>query len=388
MIAVKNIEHDWKRSLSTVVVLSLVGLLIFQQFGSVLGRWNSLGGVERELRADLVVKAKNPPGRITRPIANPLPPGVANTLLVHPAIAQIHPYIGVLDPIHIDGASMDARTKIISVDPAGDPILYPASFPDRLLELLEVEGHVIANEAFADLFDLDLGGTLSHRGYELKLVGIVDSLNGIEPIMIASTLTASAMGKQSLNSMSVAGGSFVGIQRIRSFLVRLHDGSDPQIIAGELRGMLANPSVEVIFPEQLVTEQSFALLFEDRDNRGFLITAGFAILISIIIAIQTMRGAVLSHADEYRALQALGVGALDLRLIAIETSFWLGLLSTAVAVSGAFVMQAFLISTDAQFALSLELIFVISALLMSIAFIAGLFASSAVTRIRPEALLR
>ena len=107
-----------------------------------------------------------------------------------------------------------------------------------------------------------------------------------------------------------------------------------------------------------------------------------------MIAIQTMRGAVLNHADEYGALQALGVGGLDLRLIAIETSFWLGLLSTAIAISGAFVMQTILRSMDAQFALSAQLVFVVASLLMGISLIAGLFASSAVTRIRPEALLR
>lgn len=388
MIAVRNIEHEWKRSLSTVIVLSLVGLLIFQQFGSVLGRWQSLGGIERELRADLVVKAKNPPGRIMRPIARPLPTGVANTLLIHPAVESIHPYMGVLDPIQIDGAPIEKQTKYISVVPVGDPVLFPKSFPNELLDLLHVEGHAIANIAFAELFDLQLGETLSYRDYQLTFVGFVDALNSLEPLMVTSTFTANAMGKSSRGGIGVIDGDFVRMQNERSYLLTIAEGSNAETVAGELRGMLANPSVEVVFPDQLVADQSFALLFEDRDNRGFLITAAFAILISIMIAIQTMRGAVLSHADEYGALQALGVGGVDLRLIAIETAFWLGLLSTAVAVSGAFVMQTMLLSMDAQFGLSVQLIFAVSALLMGISLIAGVFASSAVTRIRPEALLR
>ena len=387
MIAVRNIEHDWKRSLSTVIVLSLVGLLIFQQFGSVLGRWQSLGGMERELRTDLVVKAKNPAGRVSRPIVHPLPDGIGNTLLTHPDVQAMQPYLGVLDPIRIDGAPPTVQTKHISVDPKGALVLYPKSFPDALVELLKVEGHAIANHAFAERFDLRLGDTLTYRDYELTFVGFVDALNSIEPIMITSSLTASAMGRTSRAGIGVIDGGVVRMQNDRSFLLTLANGSAPAIVAGELRGMIANPAVEVIFPEQLVSEQSFALLFEDRDNRGFLITAVFAIVISVMIAIQTMRGAVLNHADEYGALQALGVGGLDLRLIAIETSFWLGLLSTAIAISGAFVMQTILRSMDAQFALSAQLVFVVASLLMGISLIAGLFASSAVTRIRPEALL-
>lgn len=386
MIAVRNIEHDWKRSLSTVIVLSLVGLLIFQQFGSVLGRWNSLGGFEREFRVDLVVKAKNPSNRISRPIAANLPPGVANILVTHPSVKQIQSYRGVPESIRFDGDPVQVDIYYFSVEPTENPILYPRSFPDELLALLQLEGNAIANRTFAKRYDLDLGDTLTHQGYDLRFVGFVDSLNSVGALMVVSNLTASAM---SINGTRPHQGMMLGAAfNERAFLLRLADGSDPAIVAGELRGMIANPAVEVIFPEQLVSEQSFALLFEDRDNRGFLITAVFAIVISILIAIQTMRGAVLNHADEYGALQALGVGGLDLRLIAIETSFWLGLLSTAIAISGAFVMQTILRSMDAQFALSAQLVFVVASLLMGISLIAGLFASSAVTRIRPEALLR
>lgn len=389
MIAVRNIEHDWKRSLSTVVVLSLVGLLIFQQFGSILGRWNSLGGLEREFRADLVVKMKNPPGKVLRPIVNALPAGVENILLIHPAVSAIQPYAGVADPIRFDGGSPLETSKFISVDPSGEPILYPISFPDDLLELLKVEGHAIANTRFAEQFGVELGDTLSFKDYDITFVAFVDALANIDSLVITSNFTANAMGKLAfVGGVSVSGGAMVTIQRNRAFLLKLVEGSDAEIVAGELRGMFANPAIEVVFPEQLVSEQSFALLFSDRDNRSFLITAVFAILISILIAIQTMRGAVLNHADEFGALQALGVGSLDLRLIALETAFWLGLLSTAVAVSGAFVMQTVLQASGAQFALSFQLIFVVGALLMAIALLAGIFASSAVTRIRPEALLR
>lgn len=389
MIAVRNIEHDWKRSLSTVVVLSLVGLLIFQQFGSILGRWNSLGGLEREFRADLVVKMKNPPGRVARPIVHVLPAGVENKLLIHPAVSAIQPYMGVADNINFDGAPMQDAPKFMGIDPVGDLILYPISFPDSLLELLEVEGHAIANTRLAEQFELELGDTLSFKDYDITFVAFVDALANIDALVITSHFTADAMGKQTISSAaSIGGGAMVIVQRNRAFLLKLVEGSDAEIVAGELRGMFANPAIEVLFPEQLVSEQSFALLFSDRDNRSFLITAVFAILISILIAIQTMRGAVLNHADEFGALQALGVGSLDLRLIAIETAFWLGLLSTAVAVSGAFVMQTVLQTSGAHFALSFQLIFVVGALLMAIALLAGIFASSAVTRIRPEALLR
>ena len=389
MIAVRNIEHDWKRSLSTVIVLSLVGLLIFQQFGSILGRWNSLGGIEREFRADLVVKARNAPGRISRPIANALPPGVENTLLTHPDLLAIQPYSGVLEIINFSNSMEKIPPRIINIDPQSDPIMYPKSFPDDLVKLLQVEGHAIANTAFAERFELSIGDTLSYQGYELKFVAIVDALSHLESLMITSNFTASAMGTSAPQQVGPAIGSFsMGSLRTRAFLLKVKPGADPSTVAGELRGMFGKPNVEVIFPEQLVSEQSFALLFTERNNRAFLITAGFAVLISIMIAIQTMRSAVLNHADEYGALQALGVGSFDLRLIAIEMAFWLGLLSTAVAVSGAFVMRSALVAVGTNFALSIELVLVVSALLMAIAFLAGLFASSAVTRIQPEALLR
>ena len=389
MIAVRNIEHDWKRSLSTVIVLSLVGLLIFQQFGSILGRWNSLGGIEREFRADLVVKARNPPGRVARPIVHALPPGIENKLLIHPKVQVIQPYKGVLDPIRFDANVPPDVPKMISIDPKGNPILYPRSFPDELLDLLQVEGHAIANTGFAKRFDLKVGDTLMYKEYEITFVAFVDALSDFDDLVIMSNLTSTAAGVSSTPQLgTAAGGVIIPALRTRAFLLQLTPAADPDTVAGELRGMFGNPNVEVIFPKQLVSEQSFALLFSERNNRAFLITAGFAILISIMIAIQTMRSAVLNHADEYGALQALGVGSFDLRLIAIETAFWLGLLSTAVAVSGAYVMRSLLTSAGTNFALSIELVLVVSALLMTIAFLAGLFASSAVTRIQPEALLR
>ena len=388
-LARSNIEFYWRQTFTTVVILAFVGLLIFHQVGGVLGQWRTLGVVEREVSADLVIAAARQPNAPFQSLNASIPGGVRASALTHPNVAYIEGFNLPLRRVdYADMAGLD-RPRRLDIDLSERSLMFPRSVPDETRQLLAGSGVVAVNRAFARRFDVALGDIEIIGDEPVQIVAILNVYEGMGPAI----LRAPPLGAQGPNLQQVEAvllrefGVSIGVTADRGLLLKLHDPTIADRTAAELRTLLPR-SISVLSPEQLIVAAGLAQLSNNARVRAFFITAAFTILICSIIAAQTLRGAILTHRDQYGALMALGVSRWRLVCTAMETAFWVGALSSVLAVSVAFVMARVLQGLGTNFALTLEVVLGTVALLMVISFIAGLASLGALMRVAPAALLR
>ena len=382
-LARSNIEFYWRQTFTTVVILAFVGLLIFHQVGGVLGRWHSLGEIQREMSADLAVGLASEADRIARPLSRPLPGGVEAVVLTHPNVDFTEPYRHLIGSIPFAGLPSLEHPNLVFIDPSERSLLFPKSAPAELRDLLSASGLVAVNESFARRYGVALGDIEAFGEERLQIAAVLPLYESQGPVVFrAPPQAVSPVGPESIINMRR-----VLNRQNGGLLIRLHDPSRFEQTAAELRSMLPR-SVRVLTPDGLVVANNIALLLQERDIRSSFITAAFTILISALIATQTLRGAILTHRDQYGALMALGVSRWRLVRTAMETAFWIGALSIALSTSGALIMERAMVALGTRFALTTEVILVTAGLLMVISFIAGLASLGALLRVAPAALLR
>ncbi|MEO1039863.1 MAG: ABC transporter permease [Pseudomonadota bacterium] len=388
-LARSNIEFYWRQTFTTVFILAFVGLLIFHQVGGVVGQWRTLGVVEREVTADLVIGAASSANRPMNPLGPRTPPGVRPLTLTHPNVAYIEGYQHWGGRASYRGLTTD-RPRLIDLDLSERSLMFPRSVPPETRELLARSGVVAVNQSFANRFDVKLGDVETIDDELVQIVAILNVYEGLGAIILRGPSMSVSTGPSMQQVESVLqrelGVSF-GFSDDRGLLLKLQDPSIVEETAAELRTLLPR-SVRVLSPEQLITATGLAQLANDRRIRSFLVTAAFTVLICAIIAAQTLRGAILTHRDQYGALMALGISRWRLVRTAMETALWIGVLSSVLAVSGGFVMAGILDALGTNFALTFEVVAATLALLMIISFIAGLASLGALMRVSPAALLR
>lgn len=391
MLARKILEHECKRTFGIVVTLSLIGFLLFQQFGSVLGRWESLGAFEREFRADYVVYLDPPSATFVKPLASPLPDWVGSRVSLHPDVEK-YEYI-TLGSRYIRLPNMpftDRGARKIIVQQGQIPLNYPRDLPDDLVGAVSGLGAIMITSDLADRFSFELGQTIEMEGQELKISAIAEKTRPYESVVMMSGNTQNLLSKRRSASRvrEVSGIGVVNLSKPYGLLVELKKGVDVLEVGGELRGLVNNRNVKIVSPREVSSETSLSLLFEESSNRSFLITALFTVLISCLIATQTMRSAILAHEDEFAILLALGVSVMSVRLISLEIAFLLGLLSATFATAVSFFMKVIFSKLGLLFSLSVELSGFVFILIMLISLFSGFLASFAVTKIEPSKLFR
>lgn len=385
-LARSNIEFYWRQTFTTVVILAFVGLLIFHQVGGVLGRWNSLGEFQREVTADLAIGAVSETARVTRPLGQALPGGVEAVVLTHPNVDFTEPYRHPFGSIPFADLPRLEHPRLVFIDPSERSLMFPKSAPDELRDLLRASGVVAVNTTFARRFDVALGDIEAFGDEQLQIAAILPLYESQGPLVFRAPVAGGAPGAFGRTTIGLGVGVFVH-RSGGGLLLRLRDRSQFEQTAAELRSMLPR-SVRVLTPDELVVANNTAQLLQEDEIRSSFITAAFTILISALIATQTLRGAILTHRDQYGALMALGVSRWRLVRTAMETAFWIGALSIALSTSGALIMERVMEALGTRFALTTEVILVTAGLLMVISFIAGLASLGALMRVAPAALLR
>lgn len=391
MLVRKNLEYNWHKSFGTIFILSLVGILFFQQFGNILGRWESLGAFERQFRADLVLYHAPPKDQFVKPLWRALPPTLYNILRTHPDIEQVFRYNSFQQRIMVNRNVAPARPDlIIVVQPGEIPLIYPLNLSTNFLKNIASVGDAIVTQKFADKHDLELGGSFLYNKQSVRISGIIGMKTDYEPLIIMSSNTASVLNiKASKKSKVIA--NITGMatsNRDNALLIDVRDQANTETVAAQIRGMFKGQPIIVATPKELASKTSLGLLLNEHGNKSFLITAFFTIFVCALVATQTLRASILSYQDEFAIFLAQGVSIFSLQLVALEMAFWLGALSAGVAVSAAFVMQAIFLAFKVEFAMSFALIGFVTALMMMIALIAGLVSCYVMTTLEKRTQLQ
>ncbi len=392
MLAQKNIEYNWQKSISTVFILSLVGILFFQQFGSILGRWESLGAFERQFRADLVLYHAPPKEHFAPPLWKSLPATIYDILKTHPDIEQVSGYRSFRHRFRVDNSPGEYRDDlVIAVPPDEIPLVYPLNLSVDFLKNIAIPGDAVVTQKFAEKHNVKLGQKFFYDKQPIRVAGIAGIKTDYAGLVVISSNTAALLNidtNQKSLTMSGKGMSMSMPMSDNGLLIHIHDQANIETVAAQIRGMFKGQPVIVTTPKELAAKTGLGLLFSNHNNKSFLITALFTIFVCALVATQTLRASILSYQDEFAIFLAQGVSIFSLQLVALEMAFWLGGLSTAVAVSAAFVMQAIFLAFKVEFAMSLALIGFVAGLMMVIALFAGLVSCYVITTLEGRAKLQ
>ncbi|GEM_PF-4931460 len=388
MLAQKNIEYNWQKSISTVFILSLVGILFFQQFGSILGRWESMGAFERQFRADLVLYHAPPKESFAAPLWKGVPATIYDILKTHPDIEQVFGYNSFNHRFRVDN-SPRGGDLVIAVPPDEIPLVYPLNLSVDLLKNIAIPGDAVVTQKFAEKHNVGLGQKFFYKKQPIRVAGIAGIKTDYTALMVISSNTATLVNiDTNKEPMIISGYGAMMLYGDMALLIRIHDQANIETVAAQIRGMFKGQPVIVTTPDELAAKTGLGLLLNSRENKSFLITALFTIFVCALVATQTLRASILSYQDEFAIFLAQGVSIFSLQLVALEMAFWLGALSTAVALSAAFVMQAIFSAFNVEFSLSMALIGFVAALMMVIALFAGLVSCYVITTLEKRTQLQ
>ena len=394
MIALKLVEHDIKRSFGIAFITSLIALLVYQQFGSVLHRLESFGAFEREFRADFIVYMSGPPGRFTPPLRQPLPESTLARVPLHPDVRRFAPYSARELRWHLPNMSRSDDAVYIIQVPADDvPMALPASFPDYLLDLVQADDTMIITDDLSMKYSMALGETIT-LGSRGVLVAAVLPVQSYGPLVVMSENTYNAMAAgvtrqnsstgplNQRTSANAAGGRHTAV------LVTFDERVDKRLASLELQSLLGHSRIRVVTPSELAAEIGIVTLLAENNERAFVITAIFTFLICIFIVAQTIRSAIFNLRDEFSVLIALGASTFSVRLICLEFSLFIGILSTVLSIFLAYVMRIVASYFDVYLVYSFDIFVFTSLIIMCIIFLSGLIASFAIDKFNPTQLLR
>ncbi|VAX05082.1 hypothetical protein MNBD_ALPHA03-119, partial [hydrothermal vent metagenome] len=191
MLAQKNIEYNWQKSISTVFILSLVGILFFQQFGSILGRWASLGAFERQFRADLVLYHAPPKDHSAPPLWKGVPSTIYDILKTHPDIEQVSGYRSFRHEFRVDNGPGGYISDLVIVVPPDDiPLIYPLNLSVDFLKNIATPGDAVVTQKFAEKHDVELGQEFFYHEQPIRVAGIAEIKTDYTGLMVISSNTA------------------------------------------------------------------------------------------------------------------------------------------------------------------------------------------------------
>lgn len=309
--------REWRRFLPAIIAVGFAGLLVLLQLALLLGIFRTVAVFIDTSRADFWVGY---PDTRSVDLARPISTRNEVFLRAHPAVATVEAFNWSLGNVRRpDGSAalatvigIDTRSAALALDHVVTPSQRRAlDEPDTILVDISSAAHLAARP----------GTLLDVNGRRVKVVGLTRGLNSIGNANLAASLATA----RSLDTGAAP-------DQVGYFLVKLRD----PVAAARVRDELAprgghRPYSVWTAPEFSAMSQRYWLL-ETGLGLGFLLSAGIALFIGVVITGQTLKSVVQASLREYATLRALGVSLRSLRLVVLEQSAWVGLAGVVLTV--------------------------------------------------------
>ncbi len=329
-LAQLHLSHNWLRAWFAILILILAGIAIYLQLGLSNYFLSRSALMERQATAPIVVLSEKQGKDQYMKISDQAIGRVARSPDVgaFELIRQKRVYLGM-------GPS-GAGLRVNVIDPVAPALSAPLIMPDEAKLLLQIPNSVLLTDEDARATGLGLGDEVVRENVRFRVVGLMDGNLGPG---------GSVISRRTLEVLSAA------LERkqetpVYSILVAPKEGKlVGQTIAG-LNRELKSVGAQAMSREQLTQKVIEDSLEEQRDIRAFIYLATFVGVIALLIISQAIHAMMAGQRVEFATLLAMGVPKWRVAFLVLEQAIWIGLIASAVALSGGLLGQLALEKVD------------------------------------------
>ncbi|PHR56311.1 MAG: hypothetical protein COA43_14225 [Robiginitomaculum sp.] len=389
-LARANIGEQWKLFLAAIVVLTLSGNLMLITVGVMGASVRSMSAFPRSLDVDLYItpikKKKWQLGSQVITLGKSLPETLVQDLNIFSEIETL----GLFEE-HFSFKSLQTPTGrtqlfIFSLDSIDRPLLIPRIITSETIAKLKIPGTILLSHANAKRMGVSIGDTIiTFDGLnELKVIGIVYGELGRVDFTGSSRFNFISVETAELIQADARPYSIAD----QSLLVKIKEGYDVNATQTRLNAYLKTVGLEAVSSKTYSEIISTAQILKSKQFQGFLIVGLFSVVISLFIIVQTLQSALLAQKTQFATLRALGVPFWRLSAIAMEQSFWVGIIGAFLSIGIASAIKVQLIDRGIIIYTPLNFILVICFSILMAALIAGVFSIFSIMKAKPVELLR
>jgi putative ABC transport system permease protein len=371
-LALASLRHEWRRYLAAVLAVTFAGLLVAVQLALLLGLFGTVSVAVDTSRADVWIGYRDTP---SVDLGRRIPQSSDAIAWRHDAVERIERYQTLFaDLRRADGAPLAVVVNVIDASPQG--LAFARLLTPEQRAALRQPGAVMIDAADLGKLDATVGSDLEINGKRVWIAGTVEGLRAVGGV---NALVSYATGRR---IAAEAAGQTTYV------LVALRPGHAPETIAAELSDRRARPRYSVWTASALSTRSQLYWLLESGAGIGSGFASLLALLVGMVIASQTLSGAILASIREFAALRALGVSRAALRAVVLEQSLWIGLAGLIAA--GLLTLGIAWLGDALRVAMRFPawMLGGISVLMLGIAMLSGLFALRPLLSAQPASLLR
>lgn len=373
-LARKTLIYEWRRFLPAMLAVGFAGLLQLLQLALVLGIFGSTSLYITGSSADVWIGY---PGTQSVGQGRSIDSDVESRILMDPAVQRVEPYIWVDGDWRGKAETGGISVFVSGIDTHGDALMFSKALPIELRERLNEPDSVVVDRSDLDQLGVDIGGTATINGRQVRVVGISSGLRALGGVNVLCSLETA----RHLDSDAEDIGP--------TYLVaKLRDPTQADAVALRLRGDTAFGPYTTWSADDFANISVRYWMFDTGAGAGVLFLAGIVFLVGAVITSQTLIAAVNGSVREYATLNALGVGVGALRRVVLEQAFWVG----ALGLLGASVLGVVLLllarGQNVPVVLNLPAALGCIVLVMGLAAVSGLAAMRSLRAADPATLLR
>ena len=346
-LALATLLYEWRRYMAAVMALALSGLLVLAMTGVFIGIGKGFTAQIERSSADIIV----------------MQPG-AKTLFGGPSgvprryIPQVynHPAVEEVQPFDMAGGTFQSVRDV-------DPTMSQADT-------------VAIDETTLPKLGVKLGDKALYNGQTVTVAAVLSGYPSMmQPAIVMSRDTLRRVGQADDGP------------RVGPLMVKLADGSQPEIVSAQINAM--GKGQWKAWTRDELAEANAGAMFEE----GILvIIIGGCVVLGTIIGVaitwQTLRGAIMANIKEFASLRALGVSMGSLRRIVLELSFWVGCVGVVAAITLTWLIGLLASANAVIIALPPILLIIVGGGLIAIAMLSGLLSLGILRKSQPADLLR
>jgi putative ABC transport system permease protein len=371
-IARASLIHEWRRYLAAVLAVTFAGLLVVVQLALLFGLFATVSVAVDTSKADLWIGFRNTQ---SVDLGRTIPAGSDALAWAHPGVERIERYSILFGDLRrADGVPMSVVVNAIDVAP--DALAFAQLLSPAQGAALRTPGALLIDAADTGKLDAKVGSAMEINGKRVRIAGTVEGLRAIGGVnAIVSYATARALAPDSASETTY-------------YLLTVRRGYDPGQVALELADQRPVARYSVWHAPRFSAESQIYWLLESGAGIGSGFASLLALIVGVVIASQTLSGAILASIKEFAALRALGVSRRSLRAVVAEQALWVGVAGLSVTAVLTVVMAWLGETLRIAMQFPWWMLGGVAVLMLGIAMLSGLLALRPLLAAEPASLLR
>jgi putative ABC transport system permease protein len=378
-LALATLLYEWRRYLAAMVALACGGLLVLVVTGLLAGIIKSATATIDRSPADLIILGPKNASLVNTNIS--LPARIKPLIYLNPEVLEVEAMQGsggqwtnIPPP---GGKQQQVFVGIRGVDTRPGAVTLPVDFTEDVRLALTEPGAIAVDQSALAQLGVKAGGQGIINGHKVTVRTVLTGYQNIDNVdIIMSTDTMRRIGMADRESNGTG-----------PLMVRIKDPSRAEAVRDALNAgakgayrAWTRPDLTKANENALMQQQIVGVLLV------FLTLIGGAI--GVGITSMTLRGAILANIKEFASLRALGVSMGAMRKIVLELSLWVGV--AGLGLTGALVLAVVGLASlsGLPMVIHFDLFAGVSAVLMIIAGVSGVFSLGVMKRSQPADLLR